>query len=732
MTSWSRSESSGIGDISPESNEYGPACTGEWQLPHLPTGSIGALFGPQGQSLKSHSLYFDAGHGVTFEVNGKSYVGSAEKKLQVPGGMPVKKLKALFPDHFGLSSWRAPGSLIDGSREEEIDSVSLFSETTAFPLVLTGWLTVPKSSEACSVTVIPSAGSKTGTSEKNSLHQYVMTRPDELVMLRAVSKLKDYVVFAWTSPGDLWHTQSPMALVPPWGEYYPRLCTREQFEKLALVDVLLEQTQGGQALASNSYSYGGHFVHSLRLGTGAPISFTASVSPESEFVCWQFYRGDESQPFLTADKTRVDLHWTQAANAVARVVTRPKDEYKLHLETKVADPGTPGDDCPGYVVVEDARTIGTISYHGPKRYYPKDGWVRIRAVANPGYRFVKWDAGEEVEGAVLTFWGPIHWPVKDLEVEEIAVRLDKDTTIRAVFEPHITLQFGLSEGGPYKDVDPPDMRPIEHMLVSDNPDVYIAAIEADTIWFQVPELKDCGDLVTWGGAASGSGWRTSVQFTTEGDYEVTATANGKTRRAKLKVIDEINGDLQKIAQPFGPYHPYGLAACATAKDYMPYVISFSQQWPMGGGWEQGRTNACTHSFWNAIIGYFYGEETAIAVTEAYENEEEHDHNNTVMDMLNNAVGASVGASFSHEENVDSYRLRNAIIHKLNEGELWMLSEHETYTPLGLLLRTNEITGDDIPSPDEPPYWANDIYPNLDQPWPISNPGMKWEDYFPGD
>jgi len=107
---------------------------------------------------------------------------------------------------------------------------------------------------------------------------------------------KDYVVFAWTSKDDLWHTQSPMALVPPWGEYYPRLCTREQFEELALVDVLLEQTQGGRALASNSYSYGGHFVHSLRLGTGAPISFTASVSPESEFVCWQFYRGDESQP----------------------------------------------------------------------------------------------------------------------------------------------------------------------------------------------------------------------------------------------------------------------------------------------------------------------------------------------------------------------------------------------------------------------------------------------------
>ena len=55
----------------------------------------------------------------------------------------------------------------------------------------------------------------------------VTARPDELVMLWAVSKLKDYVAFAWTSKGDLWHTQSPVALVPPWGEYYPRICRHE-------------------------------------------------------------------------------------------------------------------------------------------------------------------------------------------------------------------------------------------------------------------------------------------------------------------------------------------------------------------------------------------------------------------------------------------------------------------------------------------------------------------------
>ena len=110
--------------------------------------------------------------------------------------------------------------------------------------------------------------------------------------------------------------------------------------------VLLEQTQGGRALASNSYGYGGHFSPSLRLGAGNPISFTASVSPECEFVRWEFYASGEETPFLTADTQFVDMHWTQAKNTVARVVTRPKDEYKLRLETEVADPGTSGEDCP--------------------------------------------------------------------------------------------------------------------------------------------------------------------------------------------------------------------------------------------------------------------------------------------------------------------------------------------------------------------------------------------------
>jgi len=213
--------------------------------------------------------------------------------------------------------------------------------------------------------------------------------------------------------------------------------------------VLLEQTQGGRALASNSYGYGGHFSHSLRLGAGNPISFTASVSPECEFVRWEFYASGEETPFLTADTQFVDMHWTQAKNTVARVVTRPKDEYKLHLETKVTPTGTPGDDCPGYVVVEDAKTIGAISYHGPKRYYPKDGWVRLRPVANPGYRFVKWQTAEDVTGAVLFFGIPfMETGINEIAEERIAVRMDDDTTITAVFEWDPVIEMVTPAGDP--------------------------------------------------------------------------------------------------------------------------------------------------------------------------------------------------------------------------------------------------------------------------------------------
>mgnify|MGYP007001737457 CR=1 FL=1 len=534
-------------------------------------------------------------------------------------------------------------------------------------------------------------------------------------------------MFAWTSKGDLWHVLSPVAVVPPWGEYYPRLCTREQFEKLVLVDVLLEQTQGGLALASNSYGYGGHFSHSLRLGAGNPISFTASVSPECEFVRWEFYASGEETPFLTVNKTRVDMHWTEAANAIVRAVTRPKDEYKLRLETKVADPGTPGDDCPGYVVVEDAKTIGSISYHGPKRYYPKDGWVRLRPVANPGYRFVKWQTAEDVTGAVLFFGIPfMETGINEIAEERIAVRMDDDTTLRAVFEPHITLQFGLSEGGPYKDVDPPDLRSIhehpDYELASDNVPVWIGALTQDTVWFRVPQMQNCGDTISWTGAASGTGWRKSVYFDAAGDFEVTATWGELTRTARVKVCtypDESRLDWA------ADHHDDAIVLYQYAK----MGTSWRKNKHLGGGFLNGRQNACQHSYWTALAAFVLGYADTIEGTNAHEHdnlENPGDNppakpNECVMDMLNNEIGSSIGSELDY---IIGTELRNILIGELNGGHLWMLSVPDKHDELAFLLKSNalvksaESPNEDImiPSPREnppiEPYWENDPGPYM--------------------
>ncbi len=657
---------------------------------------------------------------MTFEVNGRPYWGVPGREFQVPGGMPIKNLKVVFPEPYELAWWMAAGSLIHGSREELLDSVSLFSNTLAIPIVWAGHLTVPKSSQWYSITVIPPPGSKMGTSATDSSKQCIEARPAEFVTLRAAAKLKNSAVFAWSN--GLQHIKSPLAVVRPFGEYNLSICTREEFErlKLNLVDILLEQIQGGHALASNSHRYGGCFSFSLRLAPGEPASFTASVSPESEFVRWEFYRRDESQPFLMVDKKRVDLYWNQETNAVARVVTRPKDEYKLLLETKVADsddpfdPATPGYDCPGYVVVESAAWF----YHGPKRYYPKDGWVRLRPVANPGYRFVKWETDKDAIGATPPFWmKPMQTThLNECEKPEVAVLLDKQAIqVTAVFEPHISLQFGLKEEQTYKDVDPPDLRNIQRILVSDSPDVYIGALAEDTIWFRVPEMEECGESVTWGGAATGTGWRTSVTFEedAEGDFEVSATVNDAVVSAKLKVFKRP----QESLYHYSASHP---AVAAAALYYQSRCRLWAHEWQMGGGFNNGRSNACQHAYWSALIALYHGSRAAIDLTTAYEYQglDKHLSNAVVMDLLNNAVGAAKGDALATLYGgllLDDYIVRNSVIAALNDGGLWMLTS-ESDNPLAFLIRTDEIKGANIPSEAEPrislepAFWQEDPGP----------------------
>jgi len=121
-------------------------------------------------------------------------------------------------------------------------------------------------------------------------------RPDELVMLWAVSKLKNHVAYGWTGKG-LWHSLSPVVVLATAGDYYPCICPVDKFEKLVLNNVLLEQTQGGLALASNSYGYGAYSDDSALLFRRKAPGSSEGFGPGFPSDCGHVFR--VNRPFCT-------------------------------------------------------------------------------------------------------------------------------------------------------------------------------------------------------------------------------------------------------------------------------------------------------------------------------------------------------------------------------------------------------------------------------------------------
>jgi hypothetical protein len=152
-------------------------------------------------------------------------------------------------------------------------------------------------------------------------------------------------------------------VVPCSGEYNPVLSTRQEYEtlKLNFVDVLLEQTQGGHALASTSYWHGGRYASSLRLAPVGRLIRATHASP---------LRGAALRQHLAPIRPASPLRCALARN--------------LYPSDRLSFVGPPVRATPA----------------SPKRYHPKDGWVRLRPVANPGYRFVNWETAALIFKAI--------------------------------------------------------------------------------------------------------------------------------------------------------------------------------------------------------------------------------------------------------------------------------------------------------------------------------------------
>jgi len=181
-------------------------------------------------------------------------------------------------------------------------------------------------------------------------------------------------------------------------------------------------------------------------------------------------------------------------------------------------------------------------------------------------------------------------------------------------------------------------------------DSRIGVLKKDRITFKgfvapapTPPLE--GPDYVWSGAASGSGETSEVYFGNTGPCDVTLTVKGKnwikTRTVKITVA-EIDST------------SYFTTWLLDNKAYAAQILSCglaARKWAsLYGSGHNDVSDAMRHAYWNACITNIIDAEIASAATSAREftsvyGEEKAPHNESVMDLENNAIGRNIGGNF---------------------------------------------------------------------------------------
>jgi hypothetical protein len=238
----------------------------------------------------------------------------------------------------------------------------------------------------------------------------------------------------------------------------------------------------------------------------------------------------------------------------------------------------------------------------------------------------------------------------------------------------INLRFKTTlPGASFTNVDPhPD------------PDARIGVLRGDTLAFRgEPQLG--ANQYSWGGAITGTGQERSVRFDSPGNKEVTLTASGTTRRARIAVFfepPEPDEDTYAIQHPGNALraHSLGVEANQWANSTLgPTTHS------------NGRNDAARHAYWNCIMAKDpdVGPDIAREAGTAHERtgfEQNFPHNTTVMDFENNVRGLAIAAEVQTRA-----QCAQAVINALNAGTLTILDDLDNEGGTGLLIPSNRVS-----------------------------------------
>ena len=234
----------------------------------------------------------------------------------------------------------------------------------------------------------------------------------------------------------------------------------------------------------------------------------------------------------------------------------------------------------------------------------------------------------------------------------------------------INLQFSTTEpGAPYKTVDPYAIQ-----------NARIGILAGDGLHFRAePQLN--ANQYSWGGVASGTGQEKFVQLNSPGNYEVTVTAQGTTRTARITVWPVPYPPNQAgYAEQHAAWAAGGLITAAQAKQWAINTFGVDS---VGNG----RTDAARHAYWNCLMvtDILMGPEAALGVSNAHERQgyENGDfHNTHVMDFENNARAIEFSGQLQTSQCADR------VIHAVESGELNIIVPGANPGGTGLIVPSN--------------------------------------------
>ena len=204
----------------------------------------------------------------------------------------------------------------------------------------------------------------------------------------------------------------------------------------------------------------------------------------------------------------------------------------------------------------------------------------------------------------------------------------------------------------------------------------IGVIKNDTLHFQIAtklEIED--DKFTWtaNGEEIGTGVVIEHTFNALGEVEIIAFLNGKELGKTLVAVDEATGlnhagwaflylEIEEIAQGY---------------EIKEEALTWAKvnRASLGEGLGNGRADAARHAYWCGIMTLEWNADKAIGLSTAYEVTNlsgNAPHNESVMDLANNAFGVSFasGANATRETLVDS------IYGALNNNLLTILTDYD--------------------------------------------------------